>query len=122
MRKPRLFFILYLIFVLLIARAMIFVLYLFIHTESMAPHRGSSWHRLNKSLIQDAISIDPMAFSGPGIPKIQSAPRRDSSGCDGTIECAPCLDASSCAFQRDVSDGMDTPSLDTHTQWISHSA
>ena len=59
MRKPRLFFILYLIFVLLIARAMIFVLYLFIHTESMAPHRGSSWHRLNKSLIQDAISIDP---------------------------------------------------------------
>ena len=63
MRKPRLFFILYLIIVLLIARALIFVLYLFIHTESMAPHRGSSWHRLNKSLIQDAISIDPTSAS-----------------------------------------------------------
>lgn len=63
MRKPRLFFILYLIMVLLIARAMIFVLYLFIHTESMAPHRGSSWHRLNKSLIHDAISIDPTSAS-----------------------------------------------------------
>lgn len=60
MRKPRLFFGLYLVMVLLMARAIIFVLYLFIRTDGMSPFlRVQDKYDSTKSLLNDTIPIDP---------------------------------------------------------------